>query len=259
LLDNKIDINKQYHIQLPSFMSILITLCIGLIVGYLGPFGSYQMPLTQRLLYWVILIIVGNIIFSQSEKFCKWYFDKKQLNLIVSFILTSLVGSVFLTFFVEYMTHLFLGLQLANPDNFLFLFPKVFILGLTLNIVGYLLDQAKKNINQPQQRQTKDNLFINRIPDQLGSELICFCMEDHYLNVHTTKGSHMMLLRMKDALVELEDYNGFQVHRSWWVALDAIEDIKKQSRKATLIMKNGIEVPVSQKYLPLIKEAGLIS
>ena len=48
------------------------------------------------------------------------------------------------------------------------------------------------------------------------------------------------------------------MHRSWWVALDAVEDVKKQSRKATLIMKNGIEVPVSQKYLPVLKEHNLI-
>jgi len=83
-------------------------------------------------------------------------------------------------------------------------------------------------------------------------------MDDHYLLVYTEKGSHMMLLRMKDALVELKDYKGLQVHRSWWVAIDAVMDVKKQTRKATLIMRNNIEVPVSQKYLPMLKEAGLV-
>ena len=239
-------------------MSIFVTLCIGLIVGYLGPFGSFQMPLASRLLYWVILIIVGNIIFSQTEKFCKWYFDKKNFNIIIILLLTSLIGSVFLTFFVEYMTHLFFNLKIAYPDNFLYLFPKVFFLSFTLNVIGYLLDQVQNNRNQPKQHQVNDNPFINRIPDQLGSDLICFSMEDHYLNVQTDKGSHMMLLRMKDALVELKDYKGIQVHRSWWVALDAVQEVKKQTRKATLIMKNGIKVPVSQKYLPVLKENNLI-
>ena len=143
-----------------------------------------------------------------------------------------MIGSFFLTFFVDYLTHQFLQIRIAFPDSFLFLFPKVFILGITLNVIGYLLDQAKNNINESKQHQSKDNPFIKRIPDQLGDDLICFCMEDHYLNVHTSQGSHMMLLRMKDALVELKDYKGFQVHRSWWVALDAVEDVNKQTRKA---------------------------
>jgi hypothetical protein len=258
LPDSKIDLNKSYHIQLPSLMSILITLCIGLIVGYLGPFGSYQMPLTSRLLYWVILVIVGHLIFSQSEKFCKWYFDKKHLNLIVSFILTALIGSAFLTFFVEYLTQIFLEIKLAFPDGFIFLFPKVFILGITINIFGYLLDQAKDNAFKSKELVKQENIFVDRLPNNLGSDLICFCMEDHYLNVYTDKGSHMMLLRMKDALVELKDYNGIQVHRSWWVALDAVQEVKKQTRKATLIMKNGIKVPVSQTYLSALKESNLI-
>lgn len=49
------------------------------------------------------------------------------------------------------------------------------------------------------------------------------------------------------------------MHRSWWVAIDAVIDVKKQSRKATLTMKNGMAVPVSQKYLPKLKEVGLLN
>jgi len=47
------------------------------------------------------------------------------------------------------------------------------------------------------------------------------------------------------------------VHQSWWIALDAVLKIKKSSRKATLFMKNNIEVPVSKKYLSTIKDKGL--
>lgn len=256
--NSKIDLNKRYQIQLPSLMTVLINLCIGLAVGYLGPFGSYQLPLLSRLLYWVILIGVGHFIYFQVDKLCQLNTPNKKLNSLLDILVPSFVGAIFLSFFVEYVSHYFINLELAFPKNFLFFFPKVFILGLILNVLGNMIDQVKDNSVMTEDTARKHNHFLDRIPDELGSDLICFSMQDHYLKVHTEKGSHMMLLRMNDALLELKDYKGLQVHRSWWVAIDAVKDVKKQTRKATLIMKKNIEVPVSQKYLPMIKEAGLI-
>ena len=184
-------------------MTVLITLGIGLVVGYLGPFGSFQMPLLQRLLYWVVMIVVGHLIYTQTDKLCQFYLAKKQLNILINLVISSLFGSVFLTFFVEYYSYLFFDLKPAFPDNFLFFFPKVFILGLTLNILRYLIDQARNKNHTIESTAPKTSPFVNRLPHQLGTDLICFSMEDHYLQVHTEQGDHMMLLRMKDALVEL--------------------------------------------------------
>lgn len=258
---DKINFQKRYKLQLPSLMTISINLFIGLIIGYLGPFGSYEMPLQYRLSYWVILIGVGHLIYSQINDLCHWYFDSKIKSRVIQFLLPSIFGAALLSFFVEYMSHLFYNLELSIFKNFLFFFPKVFILGLVLNFIGLLLDRYQETHKQiATNQQDQDpllNNFFNRLPKKLGKELICFSMEDHYLHVHTEIGSHMMLMRMKDALVELKNYNGLQVHRSWWIATDAVIDVKKEARKATLIMKNNMEVPVSQKYLPIIKEANL--
>ena len=65
----------------------------------------------------------------------------------------------------------------------------------------------------------------------------------------TDKGEHLLLMRFKDALTKLESYDGFQTHRSWWVAKDAVASSKKEGRKLILVMSNGTEVPVSQTYL----------
>jgi hypothetical protein len=237
-------------------------LFIGLVIGYLGPFGSYEMPLVNRLSYWVILIAVGHFIYSQINNLCIWYFNTKVKNAAIQFLLPSFFGAVVLSFFVIYVSHLFFNLKIELIQNFLFFFPKVFILGLVLSLIGFILDKYQETHKQVSKKQEKLdpflNNFLNRLPKNLGKELICFSMEDHYLHVYTELGSHMMLLRMKDALVELKSYNGLQVHRSWWVALDAVVDVKKEARKATLTMKNNMNVPVSQKYLTKIKEAGLI-
>ncbi|WP_223788822.1 LytTR family DNA-binding domain-containing protein [Marinicella meishanensis] len=253
------DLNKRHHLPLPSLMTVLITLAIGLGVGYLGPFGSFQMPLGQRLLYWVILIGVGHAIFSLTERFCQNWLANKNLNVYLKLVITSVIGAVFLSFFVDWTSQLFFDSSLRFPQSLQFYYPKVLILSLILNVFGHLLEQARNAKTATTTNPPKDNRFIQRLPHQLGTELICFSMEDHYLKVYTERGDHMMLLRMKDALVELEHYPGIQVHRSWWVALDAIKQVKKQTRKATLILHNDMEVPVSQKYLPQLKQHGLLS
>ena len=68
----------------------------------------------------------------------------------------------------------------------------------------------------------------------------------------------MLLMRMKDALIELKEYPGLQVHRSHWVAKNQVKKVNKTSRKITLLMRNGLEIPVSRKFYPEIKALGFI-
>ncbi len=262
LSNNKIDLNKNYKIELPSARTVLINLAIGLVIGYLGPFGTFEMALLQRIMYWIILIFAGYFIYAQVEKVSQWYFHKRKTHILLMFLIPPVIGSIFLSFVVAYVSYLFVGMPLIFPASFFFFFPKVLILGITLQVFNEIMNRARSNptetIIESINTSKKHLDFLNRIPDKLGDDLICFSMEDHYLQVHTDKGNHMILMRMKDALKELQDYHGIQVHRSWWIAIDAVIDVKKTSRKATLTMKNDMQVPVSQKYLSVLKEVGLI-
>jgi DNA-binding LytR/AlgR family response regulator len=67
--------------------------------------------------------------------------------------------------------------------------------------------------------------FLERLPLKLrGAEVWAVEAEDHYLRLHTSKGQDLILMRLADAVAELEGIEGAQVHRSWWVARDAITD-----------------------------------
>ena len=51
--------------------------------------------------------------------------------------------------------------------------------------------------------------FLDRIPLKLrGGELYAVQAEDHYLRLHTSKGSDLILLRLADAVAELEGIEG---------------------------------------------------
>ena len=63
-------------------------------------------------------------------------------------------------------------------------------------------------------------------------------------------------MRLADALVELEGLEGAQVHRSWWVARDAIEGAMRGNGRATLKLRNGAVAPVSRTYARALRAAG---
>jgi DNA-binding LytR/AlgR family response regulator len=48
------------------------------------------------------------------------------------------------------------------------------------------------------------------------------------------------------------------VHRSWWVARDAIADARRGDGRATLTLRDGSEVPVSRTYAKILRDLGWI-
>ena len=101
-----------------------------------------------------------------------------------------------------------------------------------------------------------DVRFLRRISRRIAGELLCLKTEDHYLRIFTAQDTDLILFRLKDALTELEGADGMQVHRSYWVARNAVQRVERKGRKTTLILSNGLHVPVSESFLPAVRKAG---
>jgi hypothetical protein len=99
--------------------------------------------------------------------------------------------------------------------------------------------------------------FLERLPFKLrGAELWAVEAEDHYLRLHTSKGQDLILLRLADAIAELDGLEGAQVHRSWWLARSAMADVKRGDGRATITLKDGAEVPVSRTFAKELRDKG---
>lgn len=94
-----------------------------------------------------------------------------------------------------------------------------------------------------------DPALLDRLPAHLRSDILCLQVEDHYVRVHGAQGSAMVLIRFSDAMRGLDHVAGSQVHRSWWVADDAVRALRRSGRTAQLILSNDMTVPVSQPYV----------
>jgi DNA-binding LytR/AlgR family response regulator len=66
-------------------------------------------------------------------------------------------------------------------------------------------------------------------------------------------------MRLGDAIQELDGLEGERVHRSWWVARQAVAEARMDGRRACLILTNGLEVQVSREATVQLRRAGWLS
>ena len=90
--------------------------------------------------------------------------------------------------------------------------------------------------------------FFERLPDMVGRDIVYLTVSGHYINVVTTAGSCLVLMRLGDAVASLGD-QGLQVHRSYWVARRHIVGVQRCDGRMTLRLTGAHEVPVSRTYL----------
>ena len=79
--------------------------------------------------------------------------------------------------------------------------------------------------------------------------------ELHYLQVVTDSGSALILYNLSDAVAQMPPALGMTVHRSYWVAFDAIEAFNRRGRQGELRLVNGERVPVSRNRLAEVEQA----
>ena len=96
--------------------------------------------------------------------------------------------------------------------------------------------------------------FFERVPSELGRDLVCLRVSGHYLEVVTTEGSCLVLLPLSDAVKALGDL-GMQVHRSHWVAHRHVAGMMRRGHRTLLRVTGEREVPVSRGRVAEVRQA----
>lgn len=99
--------------------------------------------------------------------------------------------------------------------------------------------------------------FLDRLPKEIGINIIALEAQEHYTKVHTPLGSALILYRFGDAVKDMTGQGGLQVHRSHWVQTHAIQQVDRSGRTYELTLTTGIKIPVSRSYKVKIDELGL--
>jgi LytTr DNA-binding domain len=228
----------------------------GVFLAVVGAFETGTAPLLTRLIYWVPLVLAGTAagFFVALRTMRRPKIGENQL--LVWAIVTALV-SLPGTLLVWGYTLLIFG---AQPGSLPILFLDVAIVSGAASAIMMLINRpgpATHAAPLGPSGAPAPVRFLERLPPKLkGATLYAVQAEDHYLRLRTSKGSDLILMRLADAIVELEGIEGAQTHHSWWVAKDAIAEVKREERKVTLVLKDGSLAPVSRPNTAALRESG---
>jgi len=235
---------------------VTVALAGGVVLAFTGAFGMDEVSLGFRLAYWAPMMLMGALWGHLCSRLVERRIDLERQPWLATLALTLVISGP-LSVMVWALTGWFF-----DDDRFVtlgrlpdFLGPVTLVTGV-LSALNVFLSRTPVQTHAAPAGAAPAR-FLDRLPFKLrGAALRAVEAEDHYLRVHTDRGSDLILMRLSDALVELEGLEGAQTHRSWWVAKDAVRGVTRGDGRATLRLDGGIEAPVSRRYSRAMREAG---
>ena len=247
-------------------IELVVMIAVGVALAALGPFGSFAIgSFGARLAYWIPAALIGYAIFRPTT-LAAWLIarrlDLPQLPaMMVGIVIAAVPASFAIAFFGGYRPG-------AEPSfDLLFqLYVQVAVIGVLVMaffiLMGRRLEKpapvAQVPLNEPAVPTAIPPRapFLGRLPPAWADRLLALEMEDHYVRAHGPDASALILLRMRDAEAELAGIDGLRIHRSWWVARDAVERAIRDGRGTKLRLTNGLEPPVARDRVAALKAAG---
>ena len=232
---------------------------IGTVLALLGPYGTVDQPAFRRCLFWLMTVIAGGLIgIALDLAFRRRISAAWPRMLAVSLTMTPPTTLIVLAA---------MNLLLLHRHDVMSLFAlhllwQVFVICLAMMSLRTLVQRS------PAPRVETRTVFMAPVEEaeaklrgrlsakRRSARLMAVEAHDHYARIHTDAGVELVALRFSDAVEELSGACGFRVHRSWWVAADAIADARWRRGSGELELQDGQVVPISRSGAPLLREAG---
>lgn len=238
---------------------------IGVFLAIIGPFGSIAAPLSERLVTWLGFAWLGYACYRPMQAVANWGERALALPRWGMVIAACPLATVPMTFAVLGVNGLASGgWRWPGLELFVETYLYVLVIGGAVTVLFNLVQSrepepvavpptAPRPVPPP--TPVMPNPLLDQLPAELGSDIVALEMEDHYVRVHTALGSALVLMRMRDAVALLGEIEGMQVHRSWWVARGAVEDVLREGRNVRLRLARGIEAPVARAKVAELRDA----
>ena len=231
--------------------------------AFAGPFGSFSSAsVAGRIVFWapVFFLAFPSVAISHAIALHAFRTTNVVLSRIVSyFIFTGLFTPLL------YAVFFFGELRMDGGDpSFLRLMSWVALTAGTCTGIFAVLnpDPVFSNIALGKSKQNEiapPRLFrrLGRNPGEV--DITRLTVNDHYVLVGLSDGSEQrLLMRLSDAIAEMDDVIGFITHRSHWVSQNHIKGLVCEGRREFLELTTGVQVPISRTHRPVLAAAGLI-
>jgi hypothetical protein len=237
---------------------IAISVVTNIWIALMGPFGAYHLtPVAARLVTYLSMCLVAVIGYGLSGRLAVEWGRRRgwpawlclpasvllmsvPMSRLVAFVVPTLAPAAADTAALEWYRQ---TITLMLPVSFAYL-------------VAYAIWGRRASLRIDASVAPEAGLrprLARRISAGLGADVVALQAEDHYVRVHTQSGSELLLMRLSDAIAELDGLPGLRVHRSWWVASEAIVGREEKGRNLRLRLRDGLLAPVARKAAADVK------
>lgn len=246
-------------------VELFLMVLAGVVLALIGPFGSFELPLGQRLLLWPLVIVSGYPVFRGLGAVSRWLSESANIPYALAAILALAVAALPVTLIVMLLWfRIPLDEALAAPILGA-LYLQVLIVGAIVHAAMYLLFRHRLAPSAyaelapvepaPVETPAADPGSALALPPGFGA-IHALKGEDHYVRVIGERSEKLILIRMRDAIERLDGTAGLRVHRSWWVAEGAAASVRRDGRTAVITLAGGQEIPVARDMMPALRAAG---
>ena len=187
---------------------------------------------------YVVAVTYSDFFFEKFHPMTRGFFAMPPVCLLTT-VWTSALIAVFFDIYLDFWDHAKLWITI--------ILCALFTRGAELsNFVS-----VKENISR------NEVPFLERINEFGRIRLQRLESQDHYVLAVTEMGNYTIRMRFSDAVDEVVAIPGGQVHRSHWVARDAIRGFEKDRGTVTLVLKNADRVPVARSRQSILADWGL--
>ncbi len=243
---------------------IAATLFAVLVCLITGPFDTLRLPASSRLVFWLVLIGWN------SAKWWLWYswIGPRVTNRRMA-ALAALLGALLLNATMPLEIDLMfraIGRPVALP--WFGLYVTAVIVGGSISVLTAVL-RSPRGAAPPAKATAEPLVAVPAATPLLAqraglpdlADVLMVTAEDHYLRLVLTGGPKdylrpLVLFRFGDALPELAELAGAQVHRSAWVARRHVAGVRRDGRRWLLVLADGSQQAISETYLPALRAAG---
>ncbi len=234
----------------------------GILLALIGPFGTFAAPMPVRFLYWLPIMAAGGVLgFLSARALLRAApgLDRKRVSFACAH---ALVVTALMVLVVWGWS----AIVFPNAGGVNFSWALVFYVGVITFAISFIrIALAREGVvTEAGPLATADfdgappttQALSRRLrPEFRAADILALEAEDHYVRVHTTAGTDLILLRLTDAIAEMGGTEGLRPHRSWWVARAAVTEARREDGRLVLALRNGLAAPVSRAAAADIRAA----
>lgn len=233
---------------------LVVIALVGVVAGLTGPFNTYsELGAPLRLLYWLLVAALTYAVGLVGGRLLAGWLVPGKRPLWLHVPVMAVGGAIPVTLAVLGLNALFGLSGLFDGWAALALLAYCFCIALVvIALLDGLLAPMLRDRAAPAPNPASPPI-LDRLPHDLRAPLTHMSASDHYVEVFTSKGSALVLIRLSDAMRETGGTRGFQVHRSHWVARDAIKGLRRVEGRPVIELVSGARLPVSRSFLAPLK------